>query len=185
MFKGYLVYMLPVGSGHQLFNHGIGDALLGGWKASSMFMVQSGTPFTPIMSSASNDGALDGEWYPNRVGNPNVSNRSISEWFNQLAYATPANNTFGNNGRNTLYGPDLTDIDLSIGKTFGIPGWESAHFEIRMDATNFINHPSFEAPNNQLSATALASGVANPSVGAITATSNNGRTMQAYARFSF
>jgi hypothetical protein len=185
MFKGYLVYMLPVGGGHQLLNHGIGDALLGGWKASSMFMAQSGTPFTPIMSSASNDGALDGEWYPNRVGNPHVSNPSISQWFNQLAYATPANNTFGNNGRNTLYGPDLTDIDLSIGKTFGIPKWESAHFEIRMDATNFINHPSFNSPNNQLSAAALASGIANPSVASITSTTNNGRTMQAYGRFSF
>ncbi len=185
MFKGYLVYALPVGSGHQLLNHGIGDAVLGGWKASSMFLAQSGTPFTVIMASATNAGALDGNWYPNRVGNPHVSNQSINEWFNQLAYATPANNTFGTNGRNSLYGPDLTDIDLSLGKTFAVPGWEGAHFEIRMDATNFVNHPSFKPPNNQLSAAALASGIANPSVGQITATTNTGRTMQAYGRFSF
>ncbi len=190
MFKGYLVYILPVGSGHSLMNHGIGDAVLGGWKASSMFLAQSGTPFTVIMASATNAGALDGYWYPNRVGNPHVQNRSINEWFNQLAYATPATNTFGTNGRNSLYGPDLTDIDFSLGKSFGIPGWESAHFEIRMDATNFINHPSFGPPNNQLSAAALASGVANPSVGQITQTSNPasgapGRVVQLYGRFSF
>jgi hypothetical protein len=54
-----------------------------------------------------------------------------------------------------------------------------------MDATNFVNHPSFKLPNNQLSAAALASGVANPSVGQITETTQTGRTMQAYARFSF
>ena len=185
MFKGYLVYMLPVGNGHQLMNHGIGDAVFGGWKASSIFLYNAGTPFTPIMSSATNAGALDGYWFPNRVGNPKAANQSINNWFNQLAYATPANNTFGDVRRNSLYGPDLSDIDLSIGKTFSIPKWESAHFEIRMDATNFINHPSFSLPNNQLSAAALASGVANPSVGQITATTQAGRTMQAYGRFSF
>jgi Carboxypeptidase regulatory-like domain/TonB dependent receptor len=185
MFKGYFVYELPVGNGHQLLNHGIGAAVLGGWKASSMFIAQSGTPFTPIMSSATNSGALDGNWFPNLVGNPHVSHQSINEWFNQLAYATPANNTFGTTRRNSLYGPDFTDIDLSVGKTFAIPGWESAHFEIRVDATNFVNHPSFNAPNNQLSAAALASGIANPSVGQITSTTNTGRTMQAYGRFSF
>jgi hypothetical protein len=185
MFKGYLVYMLPVGRGHQLMNSGIGDAVLGGWKASSIFLANAGNPFTPIMSSATNAGALDGFWFPNRVGNPKASHQSINQWFNQLAYATPANNTFGNTRRNSLYGPDLTDIDLSIGKVFNIPKWESAHFEIRMDATNFINHPSFNLPNNQLSAAALASGIANPSVGQITQTTQTGRTMQAYGRFSF
>jgi hypothetical protein len=185
MFKGYLVYMLPIGSGHQLMNHGIGDAVLGGWKVSSIFLWNAGTPFTPIMSSATNAGALDGFWFPNRVGNPKAQNQSINNWFNQLAYATPANNTFGNVRRNSLYGPDLSDIDLSIGKTFNIPKWESAHFEIRMDATNFINHPSFGLPNNQLSAAALASGIANPSVGQITSTTQTGRTMQAYGRFFF
>jgi hypothetical protein len=54
-----------------------------------------------------------------------------------------------------------------------------------MDATNFPNHPSFGLPNNQLSAAALASGIANPSAGQVTALSNDGRTMQAYRRFSF
>jgi hypothetical protein len=185
MFKGYLVYTLPFGNGHQLMNQGIGAAVLGGWKVSSIFLANAGNPFTPIMSSASNAGALDGFWFPNRVGNPKASNQSINQWFNQLAYATPANNTFGNVRRNSLNGPDLTDIDLSVGKTFNMPKWERARLEIRMDATNFANHPSFKLPNNQLSAAALASGVADPSVGQITETTQTGRTMQAYARFSF
>jgi hypothetical protein len=38
MFKGYLVYMLPVGYGHQILNHGVAAELLGGWKASSIFL---------------------------------------------------------------------------------------------------------------------------------------------------
>jgi Carboxypeptidase regulatory-like domain len=185
MFKGYLVYTLPFGYGQKFINHGIGAVVLGGWKTSSTFLFNAGNPYTPIMSSSSNAGALDGFWFPNRVGNPKAQNQSINQWFNQLAYQTPANNTFGTVSRNSLYGPDLTDIDLSIGKTFNIPKWESAHFEIRMDATNFVNHPSFGLPNNQLSAAALASGVANPNVGQITQTTQTGRTMQAFGRFSF
>jgi hypothetical protein len=85
----------------------------------------------------------------------------------------------------TNFGTKISSTDLSLGKVFNIPKWESAHFEIRMDATNFLNHPSFGLPNNQLSAAALASGIANPSAGQVTALSNDGRTMQAYRRFSF
>jgi hypothetical protein len=51
--------------------------------------------------------------------------------------------------------------------------------------TNFLNYPSFGLPNNQLSAAALTSGIANPSVVQVTALSNNGRTMQACRSFSF
>ena len=79
MFKGYLVYMLPVGSGHQFMNHGIGDAVLGGWKASSIFLYNAGTPFTPIMSSATNAGALDGYWFPtaSEIRKPRISRLTI------------------------------------------------------------------------------------------------------------
>ncbi len=179
------MYQIPLGKGHSLLNNGIGDAILGGWQASTEFVVQSGNPFTVIMDSATDDGALDGSWYPNIVGNPNVSNQSINQWFNQLAYATPATNTFGNDGRNTLRGPDLVSADLSLGKTFTMPKWERARLQIRMDGNNIFNHPCFTAPNSQLSAAALASGVANPAVGQITGVTVNGRYIQLAARFFF
>jgi hypothetical protein len=184
-FKGFVVYQVPLGKGHNLLNHGIGDAVLGGWQASTMIVAQSGNPFTVIMASSTNSGALDGFWYPNLVGNPHVANQSINQWFNQLAYATPTTNTFGNNGRNTLFGPDLTSVDFSLAKTFRVPKFERGGFQIRMDANNIVNHPSFNAPNAKLNAAALASGVADPTVGQITSTTNLGRYFQLGARFSF
>jgi hypothetical protein len=114
-----------------------------------------------------------------------VSNQSINQWFNQLAYATPTTNTFGNNGRNTLRGPGLAAFDLSLAKTFKIPQWESAGFQFRMDATNFLNHPCFNVPNASLSAAALASGVADPAIGKITQTTVGGRYIQLGARLFF
>ncbi len=93
-FKGYVVYDVPLGRNHSFLNHGIGDAVLGGWQASSIFIAQSGVPLTVIMASSTNSGALDGFWYPNLVGNPTVAHQTINNWFNQLAYATPGNQQF-------------------------------------------------------------------------------------------
>ncbi|HEX4166231.1 MAG TPA: TonB-dependent receptor [Bryobacteraceae bacterium] len=184
-FKGYVVYAIPLGRGHAFLNNGIGDAILGGWQASSIFVAQSGNPFTVTMASSTDSGALDGAWYPNLAGNPHIANQTINQWFNQLAYATPATNTFGNNGRNTLRGPDLTSVDLTLAKTFRIPKFERGGLQIRMDATNILNHPSFGLPNSALTSAALASGVPNPSVGQITTVTVPGRFFQLGARFSF
>ena len=184
-FKGYVVYQIPLGKGHLLLNNAVGDAVLGGWQVSTEIVAQSGNPFTVVMDSNTGSGALDGSWYPNIVGNPSVSNQSINQWFNQLAFATPATNTFGSNGRNTLRGPDLVTADLSLAKTFKIPKWERAGLQIRMDATNFLNHPCFNPPDSTLSAAALASRVPNPAIGQITGVTVNGRYMQLGARFFF
>jgi Carboxypeptidase regulatory-like domain len=184
-FKGSLVYAIPLGKGHQYLSSALWNAVVGGWQASSSFIAQSGAPFTLIMNSATPAGALDGNLYPDLVGNPHVSNQSLNQWYNQLAYAAPAPNTFGNNKRNSLRGPDLTDVDFSLAKNFGIPRWEGGNLQLRMDAINILNHPSFRNPSNNLNPSALTSGVPDPSVGKITATTITGRVVQVSARFSF
>jgi hypothetical protein len=186
-FKGSLVYAIPLGRGHQYLNSALANAAVGGWQTSATFVAESGTPFTVVMNSATPDGALSngGALYPNLVGNPHVSNQSLNQWYNQLAFAPPPPNTFGNNKRNSLRGPDLTDVDFSLGKTFGIPGWEQGKFQLRMDAINVLNHPSFRNPSNNLNPSALTSGVPDPSVGAITGTTITGRIVQLTGRFSF
>ena len=161
--KGFVVYEIPLGRGHNYLTNGIADAVLGGWQASSIFIAQSGAPFTVTMASSTNSGALDGSWYPNLIGNPNAVNQTINRWFNQLAYATPATNTFGNDGRNTLRGPDLVTANFSLAKTFRIPKLERGGLQLRMDATNILNHPSFKQPNAKLNPSALASGTPDPS----------------------
>jgi hypothetical protein len=171
-------------------NSALGNAAVGGWQASTSFVAESGAPFTVVMDNPTNSGSLttqsDGATlYPNLVGNPHVSNPSINQWFNQLAYATPATNTFGNNKRNSLRGPKLTDVDFSLAKTWGLPGWEQGKLQLRMDAINVLNHPSFQPPNNVLNHNVLGTNNPDPSVGQITATTITGRVVQVSARFSF
>jgi hypothetical protein len=79
----------------------------------------------------------------------------------------------------------LTDVDFSLAKSWGLPGWEQGKLQLRMDAINVLNHPSFRNPSNNLNPAALANGVPDPSVGQITATTITGRIVQLGARFSF
>jgi hypothetical protein len=192
VLKGTVLYKVPLGKGHRYLSSDLGDAVLGGWEASSDYIAESGAPFTVTMDDASNNGSLgpsDGNseaaWYPNLVsnGNPNSGGHSIKQWFNQQAYASPASNTFGTNPRNSLVGPDFVWFDFSLAKSLSIPGWERGKVQIRIDANNIFNHPAFNDPDSVLSHAALG-GTSSTSVGAITG-SANGRVIQLSGRFSF
>lgn len=185
------VYTLPFGRGAQFFNHSIWeDELLGGWRLSATSRENTGAPFTPVMAS-SQSYAQAGSQFPNLIGNPlslvapnNTGDQSnggaqssihtLSNWFNKFAYASPGIATFGNVHRNSLYGPDYSNLNLSFGKTFSV--YQKYNLEIRADAQNALNHASFGAPDSAIDDN-------HPAV--ITYVTDGGRHIQLYARFSF
>jgi len=176
-FKGTLVYALPLGRGHRYLNSAAADAALGGWQTAISFQAESGAPYSVFLDPTGAGSLCNGcVTYPNVVGNPSVSNPSISQWFNPAAYASPEANAFGNFKRNTLRGPRLTDMDFSLGKTWSFPGWEQGKLGLRMDATNILNHPSFQNPDGKIT---------DSSAGVISGTTITGRVIQLSARFSF
>jgi hypothetical protein len=125
-----------------------------------------------------------GDWYPNQIGNPRPSHRSIDNWFDPTAYALPASGTFGNMRRNSLYSPGIDEVNLSAGKSF--PIGDRVSLQIRADATNAFNHPSFGLPNMTLEPSGDTG--ANSFVGSSTEIRSltvGGRTMQLNARISF
>src|SRR6185437_13842854 len=150
--KGSVVYQLPFGKGRRFLNNNfLLDELIGGWQGSGTVVAQSGQPFTVTMSKNSSY-ALAGNWYPNVVGNPHISNHGpnhgTGQRFNEAAFAQPTPGTFGDSGRNSLNGPGLTNVNFSLSKTF--PIWEQVHLQIRADANNVLNHPSFKLPKSSL-----------------------------------
>ena len=56
---------------------------------------------------------------------------------------------YGQRGRQTIGGPGFNRLDMSLFKSFKLPFRESA-FELRADAINLMNTPSFGDPNNGL-----------------------------------
>ena len=109
-WKGSVIYQLPFGLNQQFLNSNrILDEVIGGWRASSTFVVQGGNPFTPtINGSLDANNAFGAQNYrlrPNLVGNPIPTQRSLQAYFNTAAYVTPNIDTYGNVHRNSLYGP--------------------------------------------------------------------------------
>lgn len=157
------------------------DAVVGGWQASGTMIFSTGNPYTPTINT-NNSYAQAGSWYPNVIGNPRLSHPNIyTGWFNPGAFTSPANGTFGDMKRNSLYGPGINEVNLSAGKTFSLV--EGIKVEIRGDATNAFNHPSFALPNSGLDCT--DPGVPCTSSANVTGLTVGGRTMQLAARLSF
>lgn len=85
-----------------------------------------------------------------RVGNGNLPSgqRSPDLWFDINAFASPADFTFGNAGRNILTGPGETILDGSIRKEFNL--LKEQKLEFRAEFFNMLNHPYFDQPDNSL-----------------------------------
>jgi len=186
VFTGDFIYQLPLGSGRRFLNQGgVLNGFLGGWQLSSIWQVHSGIPFTPVVGTANLSGSLGQYWYPNRVGSAAVSHPNVQEWFNPNAFAVPDAGTFGNSGRDVLFGPPWKEMDISLAKHFAIGKLgEGGDLEIKADAFDAFNHANFGQPNPN---------IGTPGAGAITSANFNngnyptplGRTIQLGAKLSF
>jgi len=178
MFKGHFSYDLPVGRGRQFVNGSrILDGVIGGWTVFGGFVVQGGSPFTPRMlvnnSFSQSSNAI---WYPNLVGDPKAvpGGQNIDSWFNVNAFAAPTPGTFGNMGRNIVYGPGLISLNMSLHKIFKIT--ERVNFDFSANATNLPNHPSFAQPDKNI-------GIGR--IGRISGTSVGSRQMELVLKLRF
>jgi hypothetical protein len=149
-FIASFVYDLPFGRGRSLGGdmHPITNAVLGGWQLSGILFVRSGEPFSVTVSGdVANLGTTN---YANRIGNGNLPSgeRSIDRWFDTNAFAVPAQYTIGNAGRNILYGPGSTSMDMKVGKNWTLA--ERLRLEYRLEMFNFTNTPNFGTPNGTL-----------------------------------
>jgi hypothetical protein len=188
--KGSVVYQLPVGKGRRFLNqNAFLDAVAGGWQTSATFMVHSGQPFTVVTNTNNSEsenpgGSNEANQFPNVIGNPHLSNPTVANWYNVAAFTQPAPGTFGDEHRNSLVGPDLSEVDFSLGKNFAIK--EGIGLQFRIDAYNILNHPSFSNPNTGVSFAANSAGLLVPtSSSSITSTSIGPRAFQLNARISF
>ena len=189
-FKGYVVYELPFGKGKTFLNQGAAmNALVGGWQLSGTTVMSSGNPFT--VNGNQNTYANGGGAFPN-YGNGawKVKGHNYKTWYNPGAFVRPADGTFGNVPRNTVYGPGINVFNLSAHKQFDIfTAWDHpVTLQFRCDTTNTFNHPSFGQPDNNLTG-ANEPGQAytgtNAGTNQITSTTVGGRNVQLALRLSF
>jgi hypothetical protein len=77
---------------------------------------------------------------------PYAADKSVNGWLNPAAFSMPAPGTFGNLGRNTVYGPGFANVDFSLLKTTKFS--ESRNLEFRAEFFNIPNHPNFAQPSS-------------------------------------
>ena len=144
-----VLYELPIGQGHSLFGgaKGFAGVLVNGWKLATLGILRSGIANTVFIGTNTFGNGNFTNQRPNAVAGVTqyAANRDPSGWLNPAAFSLPAAGTFGNLGRNTFFGPDFKQIDVSVLKDFKIG--EKAKLEYRAEFFNIFNCPNFAQPN--------------------------------------
>jgi hypothetical protein len=172
-------YELPFGSGKKVLanQHGLSQKLISGWTVSGVETMQSGLPFTPQLGfNPTNNGDSRNPIRPS--WNPAFSGPIVlggpNQYFNPNAFILPPTGTYGNVGRDILYGPGLATTDLSLAKNTAIS--EKLRLQFRAEFFNVFNRANFGSPNAVVFGSASAT--PSPTAGVITSTSTTSRQIQ-------
>jgi hypothetical protein len=156
------IYELPIGKGKKVGTslNPVANAIIGGWQVSGVTTFKSGFPIS-ITTGDNNTNSFGGNQRPNLVGDPTLSGRSISEWFNTAAFAQPAPFTFGNAPRymGNVRAPGMEDFDIGVQKWFRYR--DILRLQFRAEMFNAFNRVNFYAPDGNLT---------DPAFGVISAT---------------
>jgi len=168
------VYDIP-----GLHQDGWGGKLTKNWRMSTLYQAQTGFPFTiSVFGDTANSGTVLGEnpIRANVTGQPVFPSgtRTANAWFNTAAFATPSAFTFGDSGRNSVYGPGMQTLDFAVSRDFAIT--EAARFQFRAEFFNALNHTNLGTPDRFVN---------TPQFGTITEAATPGREIQLSARLSF
>jgi hypothetical protein len=159
------------------FGGGITRRLLGGWELGGVLVASTGSPFTLTLGGDPlGQNSTDAKSFVSRVvgpgcgGNP-VNSGSVNNYIKLNCFSDPmapasfANlcqpasdgkggfvagtcmNLFGNNGRNTVVGPGLINVDVSVFKNNYIETSSgNINIQFRGEFFNVINHANFQSP---------------------------------------
>jgi hypothetical protein len=134
------VYQLPFFRGRNDWT----AKALGGWEISGVAAIGSGFPFT-VMNQHGDEAGIGEDFgqFGNRLSGcvPNNAPRSVTSFFNTTCFAEAAKGTFGNAGKNSLWGPGVKNWDFALYKNGRIT--ERPGYQFRAEFFNILNHASF------------------------------------------
>jgi hypothetical protein len=148
-----------------------GNRFVSGWQITGIWQASSGLPFnvtdgidltnqlgittTPRPNYNPNGAAYSNGTvsYPACHNTPIIGNASL--WFNPTCFTPQAFGTLGNFGREGLYGPGLTSVDMALLKTTKLT--ERVTLQFRAELFNIFNHTNLSLP-----VASVFTGTANP-----------------------
>lgn len=173
-FTANYVMTSPVGgTSGFLANRGWIEGALKDWTLSGSATIQTGTPLTARVLGNQSDTAGTGTVGSSRAQATGLPVDSGTGFFNLAAFTTPAPGQYGDAGRNTIPGPGLFSMNLSLQRTIQVA--ERLRLQIRVDSTNFTNRVNIA--NFGTIVNSINYGVPNSAAGM--------RTLSATLRFNF
>src|SRR5579871_946700 len=126
--------------------------LTNGWQFNALLTFTTGSPMS-ISAGTNVSGTSEGKDRVDLVGDPYanipvLTNTRAVQYFNPAAFAKPAAGTFGNLGRDVLYGPGFGSVDFSIFKK--IPITERIAGQFRVEIFNLFNRTNWANPTTTL-----------------------------------
>lgn len=142
-FSGALTYELP-----RRPKGGILRSLTSNWDLASVMVARTGFPFNAVVIGTSPDPSGYVLTRPDLVPGQSfwtaVRGAPGGKILNSAAFSVPSSPRQGTEGRNDIPGFALTQVDLSIERTFPIR--DRLRLRFRTDAFNVLNHPNFTNP---------------------------------------
>jgi trimeric autotransporter adhesin len=169
-----------------------GGTLLSGWRGrllkewtfTATIAAGTGLPETPIFLAPTNGTGVTGNIRPSLTGQPIHASTVAGHFLNAAAYTAPTPGQWGTAGRNSITGPGQFTFNTGLARTFRTG--KRFNLDLRVDATNILNHAGFTAWNTTinpaLSGTTPALG--SPLFGLPTS-ANPMRSLQTTARLRF
>jgi hypothetical protein len=125
--------------------------ILGGWRANWVLSVYSGQAQTINCTPATGAGT---GCYALVVGDPYAGSHNVEQFYNPAAFANPGPvTTIGQTDfsplggkRSQVTGPPMRQLDLGFAKELTV--WQQRRFELRAEAFNLTNTPSFNLPGS-------------------------------------
>ncbi len=204
-------YDLPFGKGKALASNRFINQAIGGFQVNATWSLDGGLPFTTNYQDCSSDNDIasdDNACFLNRSGALRTHKGGFNVAGGYVPYFKPspyvlttpgtANNTygvfsrpgfdtFGNTGRDALWGPGFDNVDASLSKSFTFH--DNYKLQFIAQSFNLFNHVNLGEPDSCFDCTAVNS-IGVQQAGTITSTvaSQDGssmRRLQFAARFSF
>jgi len=202
--SGSFFYNLPAPKGQTGFLS-VASQIVGGWRIGGIMSFRTSTPTTAKIT-VRRPGYLFAAVRPNLVpGQSNNPNHGVSIgcknpdgttfieagrkiagpalFYDPCVFTVPPAGTIGNLGRNTLTGPSLVNLDISLQRDFPLGG--DRRLQFRTEIFNVANHTNFRTPTANSMQVFTGGGRYNTGVGLYVNTSTTSRQIQFALRLSF
>ena len=170
------IYALPIGHGKMMLAHvnKLTDEVIGGWQVNGIVTTHSGFPMAFTQATNTSGSGITNR--PDLTSGCDLyaGGHIVSKWFNTTCFTAPTATQLGNAPRTVGYGPQRTNVDMSLYKKFST--FEAQNLEFRAEFFNILNHSQFGIPDQ---------GFGNATFGTISTTVHENRQVQFALKYLF